>query len=75
MVGTPGAPMSGEELAKGLLCPDCGCNDTGVAKTEPRFGRIYRRRFCRACGRRWTTCEINRDGSADGQPQNTKEGH
>jgi len=65
MVGTSGAPVSGELPGKGLVCPDCGANDTFVVETKPRFGRIYRRRECRACGRRWTTCEIDRALLAD----------
>lgn len=58
MVRTPSAPLNGSD-AKGLLCPACGCADTGVVDTKPRFGRVYRRRECRHCGRRWTTCEVS----------------
>jgi len=43
---------------RGLRCPRCGCGHFLVIYTRPKpQGRIMRRRECRHCGRRLTTCE------------------
>ena len=61
----PREPRTPAELAaeaaaapRGILCPDCGCRDLRVLRTERQpGGRIMRRRACRHCGRRVTTYE------------------
>jgi len=46
------------DFGKGLVCPRCGCRHFKVVYTRPtRHGRIQRRRECRHCGWRCTTCE------------------
>lgn len=43
---------------KGLICPNCGCEDFrdemgrpwDCVKTRPIFGAIRRRKICRYCG-------------------------
>ena len=48
---------------RGLVCPDCGCRHFNVVYTRPRpKGMIVRRRECRYCGRRITTCETGKNG-------------
>ena len=47
-----------EQVHKGITCRTCGCRHFEVIYTRPRLGgRIIRRRECRHCGRRITTCE------------------
>lgn len=42
---------------KGLVCPNCGCRHFYVVYTRPRAEKIVRRKECRHCGRRITSCE------------------
>ncbi|HSV29636.1 MAG TPA: hypothetical protein VLL76_08750 [Candidatus Omnitrophota bacterium] len=43
---------------RGLSCPACGCRHFFVIYTRRALGgRLMRRRECRHCGRRITTCE------------------
>lgn len=42
---------------RGLECPNCGCRHFYVVYTRPKVDKIVRRKECRHCGRRITTCE------------------
>lgn len=39
-------------------CPSCGARATCTDSRPSRVGTIRRRYRCRACGRRWSTMEI-----------------
>ena len=52
------SPKRPDEEQRGLECRGCGCKHFRVIYTRPyRGGRLVRRRECRHCGRRMTTCE------------------
>ena len=42
---------------RGIECPKCGCRHFHVVYTRRGPARVLRRRECRNCGRRITTCE------------------
>jgi hypothetical protein len=51
-------PEKNPEGDLGLACRHCGCKHFRVIYIRPtRGGRIMRRRECRNCGKRMTTCE------------------
>ena len=51
-------PTATDVGGRGLRCRDCGRQDFRVIYTRPtRGGRLLRRRECRHCGARFTTCE------------------
>jgi len=55
-----------EDAAHGVRCPSCGCPHAPVIYTRHGLGRTFRRRECRACGRRFGTTEhVVGDGSRD----------
>ncbi len=45
------------EEPAGLVCQTCGCRHFYVIYTRRQFGKIFRRRECRHCGRRISTRE------------------
>lgn len=55
--GTGADAGGGAGVNHGILCPSCGCGESGVVDTRHRPGRIRRRRECIACGARFTTHE------------------
>jgi transcriptional regulator NrdR family protein len=47
-----------DEDYRGLRCRHCGCDRFRVVYTRRAWGRkLVRRRECRQCGQRVTTCE------------------
>ena len=46
-----------DEARRGIECPKCGCRHFHVVYTRRGPARVLRRRECRNCGRRITTCE------------------
>ena len=46
-----------DETRRGIECPKCGCRHSHVVYTRRGPARVLRRRECRNCGRRITTCE------------------
>jgi len=46
-----------DETRRGIECPKCGCRHFHVVYTRRGPARVLRRRECRNCGRRITTCE------------------
>lgn len=42
-----------------MKCPDCDFGGTVVLATRQQDGRVIRSRSCSACGKRWTTGEVN----------------
>ncbi|WP_417396908.1 hypothetical protein [Gimesia chilikensis] len=50
-------PKYDPEEEKGVPCPGCGCCHHKVLKTRRVLEKIWRRRMCRNCGRKFTTTE------------------
>jgi transcriptional regulator NrdR family protein len=52
------SPKKSHEGQRGLECRVCGCKHLRVVYTRSRSeGKLVRRRECRHCGTRMTTCE------------------
>ena len=46
-----------DDSPSGYSSPNCGCRHFYVVYTRPQVDKIVRRKECRHCGRRITTCE------------------
>lgn len=61
------------DFLKGLECPDCGCIDSVVYKTERQPGsNIKRYRRCTACGKAFITSEKVSKVSVSGRKRRKK---
>lgn len=54
-----GSVLKDKKAKRARKCPKCGSIDVGICDSRDYFGDVMRRRYCRQCGRKWSTIEID----------------